>query len=171
MTTRHARPADVPAPSAAHVGASPTFRELAPAECDALLRRQRVARLAYAFRDRVSIEPIHYVYEDGWLVGRTAPGSKLEVLAHNPWVALEVDEVRDTFDWESVVVRGTFYQLHREGTETERASWARALPLLRRIVPEALGPGDPVGFRDVLFHVHADEVTGRAASPPGAAPR
>lgn len=156
MTTRHVASDEVSAP---------TFRVLTRAECDALLARQRVARVAYTFHDRVSIEPIHYAYEDGWLVGRTAPGSKLATLAHNPWVALEVDEVRDTFDWESVVVHGTFYQLHREGTATERESWARAVPLLRRIVPEALAPNDPVPFRDVLFHVHVDEVAGRAARP------
>ena len=149
---------------------APAFRELARAECDALLRRQTVARLAYAFHDRVSIEPIHYAYEDGWLVGRTAAGSKLATIAHNPWIALEVDEVRDTFDWESVVVHGTFYRLRPEGTAAERESWARALPLLRRVVPEALGPDDPVPFRDVLFHVHVDEVTGRAARPPRWAP-
>jgi hypothetical protein len=178
MTIRRAPPNAVhapghgPAPASARAGRSPTFRELTRAECDALLGRQTVARLAYAFHDRVAIEPIHYVYDvsdGGWLVGRTASGSKLLTLAHNPWVALEVDEVRDTFDWESVVVHGTFYRLYSEGTETERASWARAVPLLRRIVPEALGPDDPVPFRTVLFHVHVDEVTGRAARPPGAA--
>ena len=150
MTTRENRPA---------------FRELTRAECDALLGRQTVARLAYAVHGRVSIEPIHYVYEDGWLVGRTAEGSKLAALARNPWVALEVDEVRDTFDWESVVVRGTFYRLRGEGSAAERESWTRARRLLRRVAPGARGPDDPAAFRDVLFHVHADEVTGRAARP------
>jgi nitroimidazol reductase NimA-like FMN-containing flavoprotein (pyridoxamine 5'-phosphate oxidase superfamily) len=160
--TQPARDADV-APR--ERSTSPIIRELTRAECGALLGRQTVARLAYASHDRVSIEPIHYVYEDGWLVGRTAEGSKVATLAHDPWVALEVDEVRDTFDWDSVVVRGTFYRLRREGSAADRESWARAVPLLRRIVPEALGPDDPVPFRDVLFHVHVDEVTGRAARP------
>lgn len=160
MSARHAPPA------ASHAAYAPTFRELARAECDALLARNRVGRLAYTFHDRVSIEPIHYAYADGWLVGRTAPGSKLDTLAHHPWIALEVDEVRDTFDWASVVVHGTFYRLHEHGSAAERASWERALPLLRQIVPEALASRDPVPFRDVLFHVHADEVSGRMALPP-----
>ncbi|AHG92584.1 Pyridoxamine 5'-phosphate oxidase-related protein (plasmid) [Gemmatirosa kalamazoonensis] len=146
----------------------PRFRELSHDECAALLRRQHVGRLAYALHDRVWIEPIHYTYDDGWLVGRTSAGSKLATLAHNPWVALETDEIRDTFDWESVVVRGTFYRLKPHGNTVDRASYARALPLLRAIVPESLGPDDPVAFRDVLFHIHVDEMTGRAAAPPNA---
>jgi uncharacterized protein len=160
MSPRNDSPTDARTSAASH-----TFRELSREECEALLRRQSVARLAYASHGRVSIEPIHYVYDDGWLVGRTSPGSKLDTLAHDPWVAVEVDEVHATFEWESVVVRGTFYRLHETGSAAERESWARALPLIRRIVPEALGPDDPVPFRDVLFHVHADEITGRVAQP------
>ena len=142
----------------------PEFRELSRDECEALLRAGHVGRLAYAHHDRVSIEPIHYVYRDGWLVGRTARGSKLETLAHNPYVALEADVVRDAFDWESVVARGTFYVLRPAGNATERASWERALAMLRELLPATLGPDDPTPFRDVLFHIHVDELTGRAAS-------
>ena len=147
---------------------APRFRELSRAECEAILARQHVGRIAYAFHDRVAIEPIHYVFDDGWLVGRTAAGSKLATLARNPWVAFETDVVRDTFDWESVVVHGTFYRPQSHGTPAQRASWAHALKLLRTFLPETLGPDDPTPFRDVLFQVHVDEVTGRAATPPGA---
>jgi nitroimidazol reductase NimA-like FMN-containing flavoprotein (pyridoxamine 5'-phosphate oxidase superfamily) len=144
---------------------APSFRTLSRAECEALLRAQHVGRLAYTVRDRVAIEPIHFVYHDGWLVGRTAPGSKLASLSHNPFVAFETDVVRALFDWESVVVRGTFYLLHARGTPTERESWERSVSLLRTLVPETFGPGDPVPFRDVPFHIHVDEITGRAATP------
>ena len=168
MTPRRSTRADDYAREATPPGAAPTFRPLTHAECVALLRSQVVGRMAYAFHQRVSIEPIHYVYDDGWLVGRTSPGTKLSTLAHSPWVAVEVDAVRGLFDWESVVVRGTFYPLHDDGSAAARASWARALPLLRRLVPESLGPRDPTQFRDVLFHIHVDELSGRAARPAGA---
>ena len=170
MTTRISHPARDVGVAPGGRAESPTFRALGRAECDALLRRQSVARLAYTHHGRVSIEPIHYVYDGDRLIGRTAEGSKLDALAHNPWVALEVDEVRGTFDWESVVVHGTFYRLHRAGTAAEGESWERAVALLRRLVPDALTPDDPVPFRDVLFQIHVDEVTGRAAARPGASP-
>jgi uncharacterized protein len=122
MTTRRARPEGAHALAYPPPGApaAPTFRELTRAECDALLGSRRVARLAYAFHDRVSIEPIHYVYDDGWLVGRTAPGSKLAALAHHPWVALEVDDVRDDALPVERVAHGTFYPLRRGPLASER---------------------------------------------------
>ena len=45
----------------------PVFRELTREGCEALLAVSHVGRLAYTFHDRVDIEPIHYVYADGWI--------------------------------------------------------------------------------------------------------
>ena len=72
---------------------TPVFRALERRECEAVLARNRVGRLAFSFHDRVDIEPIHYVYADGVLYGRTAPGSKLTTIEHHRWVAFEVDDV------------------------------------------------------------------------------
>lgn len=133
-------------------------------ECARLLLHHDVGRIAFAFHDRVDIQPIHYVFEGGWVYGRTSEGSKLETIAHNRWVAFEVDEVRGTFDWASVVVRGAFYRLDPGApTFEERRQAAHAAALLENVVPNTLRVGDPVPFRTVLFRVHADEVTGRRA--------
>ena len=80
---------------------APTFRELPRDECDALLARNHVGRVAFSFHDRVDLEPVHYVYAEGWIHGRTAPGAKVAVLRHHPWVAFEVDEVEGLFRWRS----------------------------------------------------------------------
>jgi nitroimidazol reductase NimA-like FMN-containing flavoprotein (pyridoxamine 5'-phosphate oxidase superfamily) len=145
--------------------APPTFRALDRPECDAILARNAVGRIAYTLRGRVDIEPIHYAFDDGWLYGRTSEGSKLDVLAHHPWVAFEVDEIRGTFDWASVVVHGTFYRMQPEGSYIERQAYARALAALRQLLPGTLSADDPVPTRRVVFGVHIDDVTGRAASP------
>lgn len=161
------QPTGPPVDPAASERGSPApviVRELDVGECEALLARHRVGRLAYAFQNHLDIAPLHYVYDDGWVYGRTSYGLKLHTLQHSRWVAFEVDEVRDTYDWESVVVRGAFYVLNDEGSDSERAAWRGALALLRTIVPEALTPADPVPYRTVLFRIHADEMTGRAAS-------
>src|SRR6476659_6971000 len=78
--------------------AGPRIRELTRDEMEALLTRNNVGRIAYAFKDRVDIEPINYVYKDGWVYCRTSHGSKLETMEHHRWVAFEVDEVRGLFD-------------------------------------------------------------------------
>jgi hypothetical protein len=146
---------------------TPSFRDLTPAECEAMLTRHRVGRLAYTFHDRVDVEPIGYVYAKSALVFRTAPGSKLETLAHHPWVALEIDEVEGLFDWRSVVVHGTVYALQDAGGDLQRRTYRAAVRSLRRLVPNTLRKGDPVPFRSVVMKLHIDRVTGRAARSGG----
>jgi nitroimidazol reductase NimA-like FMN-containing flavoprotein (pyridoxamine 5'-phosphate oxidase superfamily) len=150
----------------------PTFRVLRKAECEAMLTRHHVGRLAYSFRDRVDIEPIGYVYARGALVFRTAPGFKLQVLARRPWVALEIDEVAGAFDWRSVVVYGTAYVLKARGSDAEVRAHRAAVSSLRRLVPGTFHKGDPVPFRSVVVKVYIDRVAGRAArTKPAAASR
>jgi hypothetical protein len=141
----------------------PAFSDLSRDECDALLARHHVGRLAFTFRDRVDIEPIHYVFRDGRIFFRTAPGSKLAMLMRHPWVAFEVDEVAGMFDWQSVVVHGTVYTLKPEGTDAEKAAYRDAVRALRRVVPETLRAADPVPFRDIVVELAIDRVTGRSA--------
>jgi nitroimidazol reductase NimA-like FMN-containing flavoprotein (pyridoxamine 5'-phosphate oxidase superfamily) len=123
-----------------------------------------VGRIAFAFRDRVDIEPIHYVYHEGWIYMRTGPGSKLSKLAHSPWVAFEVDEVDGVFDWRSVVVHGTVHAMTPGGTDAHRRDYERAVGLLRKLVPETFTSADPVPFRTVVLRLNTDEAAGRAAS-------
>lgn len=142
----------------------PTFRALSRAEADALLERNHVGRLAFSFHDRVDLEPVHYVYANGWLHGRTSPGTKLATLRHHPWIAFEVDEVDGLFDWQSVIVHGVVDIPERDGSPQDREAYQTTLELMRSLVPHALEEGDPTPQRQILFRVYADEVTGRAAS-------
>lgn len=141
---------------------TPSFHELDRGDCIAILDRNHTGRIAFAFHDRVDIAPISYVYDDGWLYLRTEVGDKLVTMAHNRWVAFEVDEVEGPFAWRSVVVRGAVYLLdpkdgdvraHRHGVE-----------LLRTLIPESLRKDDPVPFRNIVLRIHVDEVSGRAAT-------
>ncbi|HZI40305.1 MAG TPA: pyridoxamine 5'-phosphate oxidase family protein [Gemmatimonadaceae bacterium] len=145
----------------------PTIRPLSREECDDLLERNQVGRLAFTFHDRVDIEPVHYVYADGWLHGRTSPGTKVATLLHHPWVAFEVDEVEGLFDWQSVVVHGAVYILDGDGSAADRTAYESTLSLIRELVPESLERDDPVPGRKVLFRIHVDEVTGRVSTMKG----
>ena len=149
---------------------TPTFRDLDFNEIEGMLRSHTYGRLAFTFRDRVDIEPIHFVYDDGWLFCRTGPGTKLTQLTHHPWVAFEIDEVRDLFVWRSVVVKGTVYFVEPDGTPQTDEAWARSIEALRSLVPDALGGGDPTPGRNIVFRVHIDEMHGRAAQRPPDAP-
>lgn len=142
----------------------PQFAILDRHACERVLARNVVGRLAYPLHDWVDIQPVHYVYADGWLYGRTSPGSKVLALRHGPWVAFEVDEIEGTFEWRSVVARGTFYPLSPDGPESEASAWERAIDLLEAVIP-ATGTGvDPVPFRTVVFRIYVHELSGRSAT-------
>ena len=140
-----------------------TIRELSRDEIEAMLLRNRVGRLAYSLHDRVDIEPIHYIYERGWLYGRTSEGDKLATIKHNQWVAFEVDEVTDMFDWRSLVLHGSFWVLHPRGGPHAEELWKKAAELVTRIVPGALTESDPVAFRQTIFRIAVADVRGREA--------
>ena len=142
--------------------ARPTIRVLRGDESQALLLRNHIGRIAYSLHDRVDVEPIHYVYEAPWIYGRTSAGAKLLTLAHNQWCAIETDDVRGMFDWQSVVVKGPF---SAHGTPTASWDYDAALAALRRLLPATLTSTDPTPHRDIVFGVHASEISGRCCVP------
>ncbi len=147
------------------IHAKPVIRELRGDEAQALLSRNQVGRIAFSQHDRVDIEPIHYVYEAPWIFGRTSAGTKLLTLSHNSWCAFETDEVHGMFDWESVVVKGPF-----SPRNSPFATWDydHAVAALRRLLPGTLTDDDPTPNRDVVFGIHASEISGRCAVSSGA---
>ena len=140
---------------------SRAIRELSRDECEALLAVNHVARIAFSYHDHVDIEPISYVFFDGWIYGRTSQGSKLRTLAHNRWVALETDQVHSLTEWRSVVVKGALYLLEPDGAQGD--AYTTALEQLRTLSPHVLDADDPTPERTQLFRIHADQLTGRAS--------
>jgi uncharacterized protein len=142
----------------------PVIRTLDRGECDAILARNHIGRVAFALHDRVDIAPLHYVFLDGWLYGRTSHGAKLGIIPHNHWVAFEVDEVAGLLDWRSVIVRGGWYS-YDAAPPAEQAAWDRGIAALQELLPGTLTPNDPVPFRTVVFRIHTAEITGRECRP------
>ena len=147
---------------------APSLGALEARKCEELLKRQDVGRLAFALQDRVGIVPVHYVYDEGWIYGRTEPEGKLVPILRNRRVAFEVDEIRGMFSWQSVVVHGSLYLIQPDTDEKEKAAYDKTVQLLRRILPTTLGKADPVPFRDQLFRIAVSEITGRFATLGGA---
>ena len=143
---------------------TPTFRELDKEECLEVLRRNHYGRIAFAVHDRVDVEPIHYVLDGEWLYLRTSVGTKVTTLERDPWIAFEVDEVRAPFDWTSVVVKGTVYFISGVRDADDPKELAKALKVLRRLMPETMTPTDPTPSRNVIFRISINEVHGRAST-------
>ena len=147
--------------------AVPRLREMTAQQCEDLLTRNTVGRVAFTYQGRVHVVPIHYACEAGWIYGRTDPGAKLRHMLINRRIAFEVDEYVGYFDWASTVVQGTFYVI--EHTPANRSLYEHALGVLQSVFPETFTESDPVPFRSELFRISVNSVTGRSASPEGGA--
>jgi len=151
---------------------APVFSVLTPADCAKFLARNHVGRLAFRNAETVDIEPLGYVADGGWLFMRSSYGAKLEAIAHSPYVAFEVDEIKGPFDWQSVVVHGTIYLLPADGAPIEQRQFRRAVMALQSAMPGAFTQADPVPERQIVYGLHIDRLDGRMAqSRPGKTPR
>jgi len=142
------------------------FRDLDRAEVDKVLSRNHIGRVAFAQGNRPEIIPVNYVFTPEWIYGRTSPSGAIGRIGETWWpVAFQVDEVKNHFDWKSVVVHGGLYVVPEEGARWQREAWQEGLDLLRQLVPETLTEGDPVPQRQTIFRIAIQEVTGKAAEP------
>jgi len=149
----------------------PQFRVLTRTECESLLTRNSVGRVAFVRANRVDIIPLHYVFSGRALCGRTARGTRLEEASANfndSWpVAFEVDEIEGLFRWRSVVVHGNLHAAAEGDAEWRRdvQGWEEARRSFRSLMPDAFSDDDPTGFRDILIRIDLAEVSGREALP------
>jgi len=152
-------------------GGHPQFRILPRQECESLLARNSVGRVAFVRGNRVDIIPIHYVFAGGALCGRTARGTRLEETSINfsdSWpVAFEVDEVEGLFQWRSVVVHGNLHAAAEGDAEWQRNArvWEEAMRSFRTLIPDAFTEDDPTRLRDILIRIDVAELSGREALP------
>lgn len=153
--------------SIAPPAAIPLFKTLSRDECESVLLRNNVGRIAFALHDRVNIVPIHYAFLNGWIYGRTTSAAKLRQILRNRRIAFEVDEQSALFAWRSVVVHGPLYVVQPDTAPRTRSVYRTAVSVIRRLIPEALTEADPVPFRDQLIRIRAVDVTGRASKPLG----
>ena len=152
----------------ASIGDAPLLAVLARSrECEDILARNNVGRIAFALQDRVSIIPVNYVYADGCIYGRTAAGGKLREILRNRRIAFEVDEHTQLFEWRSVVVRGPLYLLDPSTDPSEERIYSKAVRTIQRLASSALTEFDPTFCRDQLFIIRVVQISSRSSQPAG----
>lgn len=78
--------------------------------CWQLLGDAEVGRVVFTDGDDIEVFPVNFVVGGRSILFRSAPGSKLELVAEHPDVAFEADDHDENEAW-SVVVRGTARRL------------------------------------------------------------
>jgi len=143
--------------------------ELTDAECEAVLERAVVARLATCADSRPYIVPISVKYEraasDRFLYSFANLGQKVRWMRSNPLVCVEVDELGDRVHWTTVVITGRFEELdpvqHREDA-------ARAFALLHNRsewwLPAAARTPSTDLYRPIVYRIRIESMNGRRAA-------
>ena len=72
------------------------IHELAPGECEAVLQRATIGRVACAKDGQPYIVPVHVAFHERYLYGVATLGQKIEWMRTNSRVCVEVEEIADS---------------------------------------------------------------------------
>jgi nitroimidazol reductase NimA-like FMN-containing flavoprotein (pyridoxamine 5'-phosphate oxidase superfamily) len=128
-------------------------------EARALLRSARLARLGCIAGDEPYVVPVNYVFDDRCAISHSLPGRKITAMRERPRVCLQVDEVKDQFNWKSVLAYGTFEEItnpdeRARGLSTLLSLFPRLTPVETLIAEDANAPAP------IVYRIRIDRVTG-----------
>jgi uncharacterized protein len=141
------------------------IKALSVDECRATLRAASIGRLACVRYDRPYIVPISFDFLDDALYGFATSGRKIHWMRTNPRVCVEVDDIRDRFNWTTVVVEGRYEELTDvKEHEAARAQALRLFRARRHWQEPASAKLDPTRVRNpVVYRIQIEAMSGRHA--------
>lgn len=98
-----------------------------------LLESQVIGRIGCHSDGETYIVPVNYLYKNNAIYAHSGNGKKIEMMRANPKVCFQVDQIKDTFRWKSVILWGDFVEL--TGEERQQAMQGiihRVMPLTNR---------------------------------------
>jgi nitroimidazol reductase NimA-like FMN-containing flavoprotein (pyridoxamine 5'-phosphate oxidase superfamily) len=125
----------------------------------AILREGTLGRLGCIAADWPYVVPVNYYFDGENIYIHTLPGKKLDALHANPRVCLQVDEIKDSYNWRSVIAYGTFEEVSSEETRENvltklYSKLPHMTPVESRLVKGMTGT--------IVFRIKVEEVTGIA---------
>ncbi len=145
------------------------LEEMTSAECIAFLSRMSFGHLACIDHDRPYVVPIHFVFHEGGVYSFSMMGAKIENMRLNPHVCLQVDEVKNTSTWTSVILHGLYQEL--EDNEQWQSERIYAWSLVQKH-PNWWEPGGSTihphengtdSTKPIFFSIQKESLTGRKA--------
>lgn len=145
------------------------IHEMSRAECQELLARANVGRLACARENQPYVVPINFAFDGSYFYGFTTLGKKVEWMRSNPLVCLEVDEVSNPNQWASIVASGRYEELPDEPAYEKARKRAHAF-LQKRAMwwePAYISQehrDQPHSLTPIFYRIRIDSVTGHRAN-------
>jgi len=88
--------------------------DMSPKEMHALLQRENFGHLGCARDGRPYVVPMNFAYDGKDLYFFTTHGMKTRFIDANPQVCLQVEEVKDSTHWRSVMVTGRATEITKD---------------------------------------------------------
>lgn len=148
------------------------IHKLTAAECEEVLSRVRIGRLACARANQPYVVPITFYYAPSFrcLYSFSTRGQKIEWMRQNPKVCLEADDVIDRLNWLSVVVLGRYEEIPKNIPPSAEMHRAREILQARPTfwLPGAAKLDDGTEHSTaVFFRVTVESISGRRAEGAG----
>jgi nitroimidazol reductase NimA-like FMN-containing flavoprotein (pyridoxamine 5'-phosphate oxidase superfamily)/nucleotide-binding universal stress UspA family protein len=147
--------------------------ELDREQCEEMLRLKLIGHLGCCAGGVPYVVPMAFAYEDSAVYLRSGDGMKVHMMRESPSVCLQVDHIEDLANWRSVIVWGTFHELHGpEATRGVQAIMRRMLAWAsdaeERPAASIVEVNGEVGHRAVnlgrdaiIWRIDVTEMTGR----------
>ena len=130
-------------------------------QVSAILSEKRLGRLGCIVNGDPYIVPINYYYEDGFIYSHSLAGLKISALRENPRACLQVDEIADDLNWQSVLAFGTFEEIHQTAEKAKVINkLLRDCPKLTPVESQLAADGAAPPL--VAFRIRIERVTGVA---------
>ncbi|HSK74327.1 MAG TPA: pyridoxamine 5'-phosphate oxidase family protein [Pyrinomonadaceae bacterium] len=136
------------------------FKELSKKSAEDLLNEQSIGRLGCVLRGgEPYVVPVSYLFEGGSIYIHSLEGQKIEAMRAHPKVCLQVDDIENHFEWQSVIAFGEFEEITDEEKQDEilQELFLR-FPDLTPVEDVGLGKGKKL----VIFRIKINRITGLA---------
>jgi len=125
----------------------------------AILSEGSLGRLGCIAAGWPYVVPVNYFFDGKDIYIHTLPGKKIDALRANARVCLQVDEIKDSYHWRSVIAYGTFEEVSNEETrENVLSKLYSRLPYMTPVESMLVE-----GVKEtIVFRITVEEVTGMA---------
>lgn len=142
------------------------LRELIPEEIKTFLTNHTIGRIGCTDGENVYIVPLNFRLEENSLMCYSMEGLKIEMMRLHPSVCFEIDEIRDTFHWTTIVINGTFEEIKDLEELNDLRSEYNQHQLVKRVTlptdkSSQSTEAEKVHPEQVFYRIHFKTVTGR----------
>ena len=139
-------------------------------DIEEFLKENVLGRIGCHDKGKTFVVPVSYVYDGKYIIVHSVEGTKIRMMRKNPNICFEVDEMKSSTNWKSVIVWGIYQELTDERDRyyamklfVERMMKLKvsstATPL--KISEQRVHPHKPGSVRPVIYRILLEEKTGR----------